>query len=173
MKEINFLPFPDLTTGEFSLRQLTTDDRDEIFILRSDERVLEYLDIPKAGSLNDAVVYINMINNGVKNNDWVYWGITGKNESKLIGTICLWNILPAESKADIGFVLLPDQQGKGIMQEVIPVVLSYGFITMGLDVIKGEVAPGNIKSIKLMERFGFKYAFNLENTVIYTLQKPE
>ena len=43
---------------------------------------------------------------------------------------------------------------------------------MKLNVIEGEVDPGNIRSIKLMEKFGFEYADKLESTIIYSLKKP-
>lgn len=171
MNKINFIPFPGLFTKQYHLRQLSLDDQEEIFILRSDERVLEHLDIQKADTIEDARNFIIKINNGINNNESIYWAICRTGNPKLVGTICLWNISQAESKADIGFALLPEFQGNGIMQEVIPAVLDYGFNTMNLKKIDGEVTPANIKSIKLMERFGFKYEFELENTFIYSLKK--
>lgn len=171
MIKSEYIPFPELSTTRFSLRQLTLDDKEEIFVLRSDERVLMYLDIPIANTIEDACQFIIKINNGISNSDWIYWGISKKNESKLLGTICLWNISREESNADIGFALLHEYQGRGIMQEIMPVVLDYGFNIMKLQKIKGEAAPENIKSIKLMEKFGFVNESKLENTVIYSLQK--
>lgn len=170
MSENYLPPFPVLKTTRFVLRQLTQRDEAEIFILRSDESVLEYLDIPEAKSLDDARKFINKINSGnSNNNEWVYWAISFKNEPKLLGTICLWNISQDESKADIGFTLLPEFQGKGIMQEVIPAVLEYGITEMKLRKIHGEVSPGNIKSVKLLEKFGFICTGESENTLVYTL----
>lgn len=171
MNGIRFTPFPNLSTKHYSLRQLTIDDQEEIFILRTDERVLKYLDIPKAKDIEDAHNFIIKINNGVSNNEWIYWGISKTNSLKLIGTICLWNISQSESKADIGFVMIPEYHGWGIMQEIIPVVLDYGFNIMNLQKIEGEVSPENTKSIKLMEKFGFVFETKLKNTFIYTLKK--
>lgn len=56
------------------------------------------------------------------------------------------------------------------MQEVIPVVIKYGFEVMKLHSIDGEVDPRNVKSIKLMEKNGFQLGKKLENTDIYSLQ---
>ncbi len=167
----SFSSFVPLTTANFLLRQLTLSDQNEIFVLRSDQRVLEYLDIPAAKSLDDAIKFINKINCGDLNNEWAYWAISFKGEQKLIGTICLWNICGDKTSADIGFTLLPEFQGKGIMQEVIPVVLSHGFYEMNLGKILGEVSPGNIKSIKLLEKFGFICTDEFEHTSIYTLTR--
>jgi ribosomal-protein-alanine N-acetyltransferase len=68
---------------------------------------------------------------------------------------------------------VPDHFGKGVMQEVIPEILNFGFNIMNLFEIEGEVDPENIKSIKLMEKFGFSYSDKLESTVIYSLKKPQ
>jgi ribosomal-protein-alanine N-acetyltransferase len=169
MNESKYWQFPVLSTKHFTLRQLSTEDKVEIFILRSDERVLKYLDIQKAEKIEDAIIFIDKILNGNNFEDWIYWGISEKGSSKLIGTICLWNFSVDKSKADIGFALLPEYQGQGIMQEVIPVVLDYGFTQINLKSIKGEAAADNIKSIKLMEKFGFKFEKEIDNMVLYTL----
>jgi ribosomal-protein-alanine N-acetyltransferase len=102
----------------------------------------------------------------------IYWAITFNNQPNLIGTICLWNISDNGNIAEIGFELLPKFHGKEIMQEVLPIIINYGFETMGLNFIDGEVDPKNIKSIKLMEKNGFIYQKSLENTEIYSLQNP-
>ena len=161
MKVINFDPFPNIETKRFLLRPLSINDDKEIFILRSDERVLKYLDKPKAKTINEAREFIDKITSGIKNNEWIMWAIEEKNSQKFTGTICLWNLSKDKTKADIGFELLPEFWGKGIIQEVIPSILEYGFYQMQLAVVEGEVDPQNIKSIKLMEKFGF----TVENVV--------
>ena len=89
MNTINFTPFPKLATKRLTLRQLNMEDEKEIFVHRSDERILKYIDIPKAETIEDARNFIEKINKGIDENGWVYWEITFKNDSQLIGTICL------------------------------------------------------------------------------------
>lgn len=172
MGTIYFSPFPQLTTENFLLRKLSNDDSQEIFITRSDESVLKYLDIPKAQSIDDAHDFIAKINKGIEQNEWIYWAISYKKDAKLLGTICLWNFFLTPLAADIGFVLLPEFQGKGIMREVVPAVLKYGFEKIHLQNICGEVSPQNTKSIRLMEHLGFKKEKCLDNTVVYSLINP-
>ena len=159
--------FSNVTTKNFLLRQLILSDAEEILFLRSDERILEHIDIEKAETLEDAKRFIEKINNG--EDGWFFWGITEKNNSKVIGTICLWNIKAAESKADIGFVLHPGYWGKGVMQEVVPAVINFGFQKTKLRLIIGEAMPKNIKSIKLMEKFGFRYKEESDEYSVYSL----
>jgi ribosomal-protein-alanine N-acetyltransferase len=89
MNTINFTPFTKLATKRLTLRQLNMEDEKEIFVHRSDERILKYIDIPKAETIEDARNFIEKINKGIDENEWVYWEITFKNDSQLIDTICL------------------------------------------------------------------------------------
>jgi len=171
MAEINFTPFPSITTQRFKLRQLKMEDDNEIFAIRSDEDVAKYLDRPQAKTIDDARQFITKINNGIDKNEWIFWAIVPRNEHKLVGRVCLWNITEDKSTAEIGFELSPDAQGKGIMQEVLPKIIEYGFEEMNLQKIEGDVDPNNIKSIKLMEKYGFVYERKLENMLIYSLKK--
>lgn len=156
-----------LSTNNFLLRQLALEDAEEILFLRSDERVLEFIDIEKAETIEDAKRFIEKINR--EDDGWAFWGITEKTNSKVIGTICLWNIDLEKSKADIGFVLHPDYWGKGVMREVVPVVINLGFQKMKLKCIFGEAMPTNIKSIKLMEKIGFGYKEESDEYSVYVL----
>jgi [ribosomal protein S5]-alanine N-acetyltransferase len=169
MSKLDFNSFPELLTDKFRLRQLRSEDEQEIFLLRSDERVMRYLDRLKAESIDDAREFINKINSAINNNECIYWAISQKHESRLIGTICFWNITDTPFTADLGFELLPDYQGKGIIQEVIPAVLDYGFKGLKFEKIIGEVSPGNIKSIKVLERFSFKLETKQRDILRYSL----
>ena len=54
MSKISFDPFPTLTTERLTLRQLSQDDENEIFAMRSNDENARYLDRPKANSIEDA-----------------------------------------------------------------------------------------------------------------------
>lgn len=177
MNENIYTRFPVLTTGRLILRQIKREDENEIFTLRSDELINKYLDRPKANSVNDAKEFINKIINGISNNKLFYWGITEKDNDKIIGTICLWNFSKDDSKAEIGFELLNEHQGKGIMQEAVTAVIKFGFENMQLNIIDGEVDPDNIRSIALLQRNNFildKDSTIEKNTktLKFVLQKP-
>ena len=152
---INFSPFPILQTERLILRRLSLDDAEEIFFLRSDETVNKYIDRPRATSIEDAYNFINKTNHSIENNELIDWAIAFKNNSRLIGSICLWNIFKEENKAEVGYELLPDFQGKGIAQEAMFTVLDYGFNIMLLNKIEAYTHKENSSSIKLLEKFGF------------------
>lgn len=181
MLDINFKPFPLIQTDRLLLRRVIESDVNEMFFLRSDERVLKYIERDPAKSTDEALQFIKMINEFEKNNESILWAITFKNDSRLIGTICYWNINKQDYRAEIGYVLHPDFWGKGIMQEVMEAVIDYGFNKMQLHSIEARVNPGNIASIKLLEKNNFvREAYFRENyfyngkfmdTAIYSLLK--
>ena len=182
MLEINLNPFPVLFTERLTLREIAKEDAEEIFFLRSDRQVLEFLDRTPATAVDEAIQWIKMINESTKTNEVVTWAISLKNETKLIGTITFWNIKKEHYRAEIGYALHPGYQGKGLMQEAISCVLDYGFKTLRLHSVEVNVNPRNISSIKLLERNNFiREAYHKENyyydgkfldSAIYSLITP-
>ena len=151
-------------------------DEQEIFALRSSDEINKYLDRPKANTLDEARNFITKIINGIAKNESIFWVVTPKDESKLLGTICLWKISKEEAKAEIGYELLPENHGKGIMQEVIPRVLEFGFEEIKLEMIEAELSPRNLKSVRLLEKNNFTMApVNEENpdSVVYALKRTK
>ena len=97
----------------------------------------------------------------------------------MIGNIALWRIDKAHHRAEIGYILCPEQWGKGIMDEAMKVVLFYAFNEMKLHSIEAQINPHNLQSEKLLQKNGFiKEAHFRENyfyngrfldTVVYSL----
>ena len=168
------ITFSVLTTHSLKLRQLTFEDAEAIYRIRSDEKIAEFLDRPICKSIDEAKEFIQKITDGYEKNEVLYWAITEMEKKELVGTICLWKISREKMKAEIGFELLPEFQGKGIMKQALSRVIEYAFNELGLNIIEGEVAKENQRSIKLMVKNGFKlstvFAEN-ENTIMYELVK--
>jgi ribosomal-protein-alanine N-acetyltransferase len=179
---LSFNPFPTISTERLLLRKIEASDKNEIFFLRSDERVLKYLDKLPATTVDEAVEYIDKITVSIKNNEAILWGITLRDDPKIIGTICYWRMEKEHYRAEIGYVLHPDYTGKGMMQEAITEVLKYGFEKMKLHSIEARVNPHNFSSIKLLERNDFEregyfkedFFFNGKflDTAVYSLLTP-
>ena len=155
MLNLNFNPFPTLTTERLHLREVVIDDKEEIFFLRSDAEVLKYLDKDPSPSIDEAVEHIQKIANLIKTNESILWGITLKDNPKVIGTICYWRMMKEHFRAELGYALHPNYHGKGIMQEAMKAVLDYGFKEMKLHSIEAKVNVENEASIKILERNNF------------------
>ena len=174
--ELTLIPFPVLSTERFNLRPIKTEDANEIFALRSDDRVNEYLDRPKAGTIEDAFQHIQRLNEGMARNESINWAIVFRETDKMVGSICFWKISKELAKAEIGYELLPDFQGKGIMQEVMPPVIEFGFDKIKFQSIEAELSPRNLKSIKLLEKHGFikeKQKVNADSAIYILTNKKK
>lgn len=151
-----FTPFPVLKTERVTLRQLLINDDKEIFALRSNHSVNKYLDRKPSKTIDDAKKFIRTINENIQRDDSIYWAITLNGTDKLIGTICLFDFSTANSKAEIGYELLPAFQGKGIMQEAASKVIDFGIHHIGLNSLEAYTHSENQSSTRLLEKLNFK-----------------
>lgn len=159
----NFTPFPILKTERLILRQLTSTDDNEIFALRSNSNVNKYLDRQPSKTVDDAKTFIQIINENIQKNHSIYWAIVLKSSNKLIGAICLFNFSEDNTKAEIGYELLPDFQGKGVMQEAASNVIDFGSRHIGLRLIEAYTHSENQSSTRLLKKFNFKKYSNADN----------
>lgn len=164
MIEFNFDPFPEIHTERLLLRKFTLDDQENVFELRSNPQVMKYIPRPLAVTIHDAVDHIEKILEIISKNEGINWGIIEKSSRKLIGSIGIFNLVKANHRAEVGYVLNPRWQNQGIMNEALNVVLDYGFEKMKLHSIEAIIAPENIASAKLLEKNKFrKEAYFKEN----------
>jgi [ribosomal protein S5]-alanine N-acetyltransferase len=169
---IKFSNFPELTTEHLLLREIKVEDAPLIHELRSDEATNALIDRKNSTGIGDALEHIDRIKNNVAKNESFYWIIcelpptaNSRLSTNLIGSICYWNFNPAEETAEVGYELLPKYRGRGIMSEVLPRVIQFGFEEMRLKFITAFPSEQNTGSVRLLEKFGFKLSSaNYENT---------
>lgn len=174
IKEVSFIPFPVLSTSRLVLRQLWESDAKDLSDLRSDEAVNRYVARAKQTSLKEASAFIHTINRGIREKKWLYWAISRKEHSKLIGTICLWNFSANHTTAEIGYELSPAHQGQGFMNEALRCVIDYSFNHMHLKALEAFTHKDNSSSIRLLLRNQFEQDIDRkdgedENNRIFTL----
>lgn len=156
MLQYSFTSFPELNTQRLLLRKLKADDKEEMLFLRSNAEVLRYLGKEPMKTVEEAGKFIQLINSSIEKSDSVLWGICLLDDpSKIIGTICIWNITPENFRGEIGYLLHPSFWGKGLMKEAINAVLDYGFNVIGLNSIGAQLSPENLSSVSVLEKTGF------------------
>lgn len=179
----NFSPFPELTTKRLFLRQMTLQDAPGIHALRSNVAVMQYINRPLSGSIEDAQAWIIVILEALAKNNGITWGMYLKdNPGEIVGTVGLWRIEPENYRAEIGYMLQPSLQGKGLMLEALQQVLDYGFRQIKLHSIEAHIDARNTASVALARKAGFvQEAYFKENcmmhgqftdTVVYSLLTP-
>ena len=161
-----------LDTTRLLLRQLKETDVSAIYSLRSNEQVNQFIDRPAAKDPEEAKAFIQKI---IENKSY-YWGITLKENGKMIGTICFWNLSADRKSAELGYELLPDDQGKGYMDEAMKEVIGFAFRS-DFTCLKAYTHKDNLASTKLLLKHGFvrdEERKDLENpcTIIFSLARP-
>ena len=154
-EETDFTSFADLSTERLTLRQLKTTDENEIFFLRSDEVINQFIDRPRQKALEEARSFITRINNEIMENKLLYWAITNKENPKLIATICLWKFSENKKTAEVGYELNSAFQGKGIMDEALKKIINFSFETLGLITLEAFTHKDNLKSKTLLIKNNF------------------
>ena len=148
-------PFPILTTERLTLRQPVINDEQEIFTLRSDSEINKYLDRQVSNTIDDARNFINRVTENINKNDSLYWVITLTDRNIVVGTICLFDFSDENGKCEIGYELLTNFQGQGIMREATEKVIEYAFYTLQVQKIEAFSHRDNQSSLKLLEKFSF------------------
>lgn len=177
--------FPILETERLKLRQIRSEEAEDVFRMRTDSKAVEYLDIPAPRTVRDAYDLINKVARNFMEQKFPNWAITLKEDKddKMIGYGGYVSRQKENARAELGYLLAPEYWGKGYMSEAMDAILRYGFEQMELHSIEAVVHPGNRASIKLLERFNFaREAYFNENhfhegqyndTAIYSLLKRD
>ena len=165
-----FPPFTNLNTDRLVLRELQASDAERIFKIRTNARVNEFIDREPTKSVNDSLKFINNILKNHEKQNAIMWAITLKNEPQLIGTVVYWHIVKERDKAEIGYEMLPEYFGQGIMHEALSEVIRFGFETMRLKTIVAETKAVNLRSVNALEKCGFEEKDKADNDyLIYQL----
>lgn len=151
---LQFSPFPYLYTERLELRPIAPADDEALFFHRTDPDMNRYIDRERPKNLEAVRAFIEKLIQNVERNESIFWAISLRNATEMIGTICLWNLDQASDTAEIGYALHPDFQSKGYMQEAFEEVMDYGYNVLKANVIKAFVHPENAPSIRLLERNG-------------------
>lgn len=168
--------YKEIETERLFLRRLKQSDWEIISYLRSDKTVNKFVRRPNAETKEKALDFIKKINDNIDNQKSFYWCLSKNDNSKMIGSICLWNFSKNRKTAEIGYDLNPDFQGKGIMNEALKEIVEFGFKNLNLDLIEAYTHHNNESSKKLLERNKFilikgEKDENNEDNIIYKLKK--
>lgn len=77
--------------------------------------------------------------------------------SALAGGISIGNVRYGVAQSgQIGYWMSKDHAGKGLMVDAVQLVLSHGFETLRLHRIEAACIPDNMRSIRVLEKAGFR-----------------
>jgi len=148
--------FPIIETDRFQLRQFQPDDQENVFKGLSHPDVIPFYGI-SFSTYDETKEQMDWFKNLEDKKEGIWWAISSKDGKTFYGAGGYndWNHV--HKKAEIGFWLMPDFWGSGIMKEVFPEIVRYGFEGMGLRRIEGFVESENSNCKNALKKVDFQY----------------
>ena len=147
--------FPDLTTKRLHLRQFTPEDLQNVYSGLSNPKVIKYYGI-SFKTLEATKEQLTWFGDLEKNGTGIWWAICDKKTNTFLGAGGLNNLDKKNRKAEIGFWLLPEHWGQGILSEAFPLIVEYAFEHLNLHRIEGFVESRNSNCKRAMTKVGFE-----------------
>lgn len=148
--------FPEIYTERLLLRKLQLKDAETLFKYWSDPEVTKYLDMATFKNIEQVFSMIRLLNSLYSKKQGIRWVIVTKKDNKVIGTCGYNSWIKKSSRGEIGYELGQEHWGNGYATEVVKEILKYGFKAMNLNRIEAFTVPEAWRSIKVLEKFGFK-----------------
>lgn len=151
-----FDTFPNLTTKRLSLQLHEETDLDDLFILRTDPSVMQYMDKPIPTDKSIVLQRIKEIRQDFIDRKGINWTIKLKNTPEVIGYMSLWRIDHTNHRVEIGYALKKEYWGKGITYEAACRIIDFAFQDLKAHSIMANINPENKASEALLIKLGFK-----------------
>ncbi len=151
-----FKPFPVFETDRLILRALVSSDEADIFAMRSHPFMHQYTDTIPDVELKQSSDYIERVQKGIDESQFILWAIAIKSLNKVIGTVCIWNLDDLLNCGELGYGLHPNYHHQGYMKEALSGVIKFGLETMKLSKIEAFTEINNLDSIHLLDKLKFK-----------------
>ena len=117
-------------------------------------------------SLEATKEQMNWFANLEKERTGMWFAVCSQDNKIFYGAGGLNDISKEHKKAEIGFWLLTDFWGKGIMTEAMPLICNYGFNELGLHRIEGFVESDNTNCKKAMAKLDFQHEGTMKDCEI-------
>lgn len=145
-----------METKYYQLKEIQASDIEHIYRGLSDPAITKYYDV-HFSSLEETKEQMAWYANLKASGTGIWWGIYEKSTQEFCGAGGFNSLDQQHKKAEIGFWLLKEYWGKGIMKEVMPKLFELGFTTLDLNRIEGYVVSDNIKCKNALEKINFQY----------------
>jgi [ribosomal protein S5]-alanine N-acetyltransferase len=149
---------PRLTTARLALRELTLEDADWYVTHFSRPEIVSGQGYPAPDGLEGAReelrrFVIDLAARGTGGR----WGIAPKGHEALIGSVGFYDLDHETRSAEIGYDLVAEHWGRGLMREALTAVIDYCFEHLDLNRLQALVMPRNVRSKQLLTGLGFVY----------------
>ena len=143
-------------TPRLVLRRFTLEDAQLLLDLNSDPEVLKYVHEMPLRTEEQSLKILNEIILPQYKNKLGRWAIHLRDGGSFIGW-CGLKRIPETGVIDLGYRLKKSDWGNGYAFEAAEHTLTYGFNTLGLDLVIGQAHIENLASLRILEKLGMQF----------------
>jgi RimJ/RimL family protein N-acetyltransferase len=147
-----------LTTERLHLKRVGIEDAGFMLELLNTEGWIRFIGDRNIRSMEDAQAYIERLLNA---QNLIYWVVRAKSNGNPAGIVSFLKRDYLEH-FDIGFAFIPESSGQGYALEATKAVLDTVTRQPRYHTVLATTMPSNTKSIRLLERLGFRMQMELE-----------
>lgn len=146
---------PALGAGRVRLRAVRTDEAPDVLRIFGDPEATRYWSHAPLETMAEAEAYVaDMVRNAEQRR--LFQWVIARPDDRFIGTVTLFQWDRTNRRAEVGYMLDPAEQGRGLATDAVRAVLSFGFDVLGLHRVEADTDPDNAPSMRLLERLGFR-----------------
>ena len=157
--------FPIIKTKRLLLRQFVESDLESVFKGLSHPDIIKYYGVSYQ-TLEDTKQQMTFFADLEKNETGIWWAVCSADNKTFYGAGGLNSLSKEHKKAEIGFWLISEFWGDGIMKEAMPLICNYGFNSLGLHRIEGLVETENKNCKKAMAKLDFQHEGTMKDCEI-------
>lgn len=153
------IEFPIIETPRLLLNRLTKEDREPLFAIFSDPKIIEHYDVEQFKTIAEADRLIEYFDARFDSNTGIRWAIRNKSTEELIGTCGFTNWNEFDHSAVVGYELSKEFWGKGYATEAVGTIINFIFAEkfhFYVHRVEALILPSNKPSEKLVESLGFR-----------------
>ena len=143
-------------TDRLLFRRFTNEDASLLLKLNEDPEVTRYTHDPMTSLEQAEKVLEQVILPQYVLYNYGRWAVHLKHSHEFIGW-CGLKCRPERNEIDLGYRFMKRFWGKGYATESALASIQYGFGSLNLQTIIGRALPGNLESIKVLEKCGMVY----------------
>ena len=145
-----------MVSNRFILREIRSEDIHYIHKGLSNPAVTQFYDV-HFSTLKDTELQMEWYANLKETGTGIWWLIFDIQTGVFVGAGGYNSLEKTHQKAELSFWLLPEFWGKGIMGEVMPIMINYGFEDLSLNRLEAYVVKGNLKCKSALSKLNFIY----------------
>jgi RimJ/RimL family protein N-acetyltransferase len=144
-----------IETERLVLRPFQEADKESVFRVNGDSRVMDWLGGPIDRATSDATV--DRINAHIRDHGFGFWAAEYRPDNRLIGMIGLGRMpsdLPPAPAVEAGWRLAPEYWGRGLAAEGATAALKWAFAHLATEEVVAITSVTNLRSQAVMRKSG-------------------